>query len=412
MDELKYLLWLDKIFGSSNRELWNVLSRHHTSHEAYYAIKDGDYEGMTKSEIEKAQLVDVAYCEDIIAYCKKNEFNIISYKDDDYPRNLNRLIDKPPVLFCMGNPGFLNDSVTVTIVGARRPSEYSVRVANKICSDLASLGIVLISGFAMGIDSRAHAAALRNKVPTVAVLGSGLDIDYPKENTKFKRVIAQKGGAVISEFFPGTKPNAVNFPIRNRIMAALGIGTVVVEASETSGSLKTVGHALDMGRDVFAVAPADIFDPRYKGNIDLINDGAEVVLGYGDILKVFLDSYEREIILTNSKIKLDIDNSKSYKKNELKTKELKLNEFVYENQKENSDETETKANKIENNIDYSKLDELQTIIVEELKSGDKSINELTDILSSSYLTSDIIISLTELEMNGYVQLIQGTKYSL
>jgi DNA processing protein len=208
--------------------------------------------------------------------------HIVTLRDTDYPAMLFDLALPPPVLYVRGalpaRPG-------VAIVGARRASAYGRDVATAFAGELAERGLTVISGFARGIDAAAHRAALvAPGGTTVAVLGCGLDVDYPRGRRAERRQIAERG-ALVTEFPFAAAPQAYNFPVRNRIIAALGTGTLVVEATARSGSLITARLALELGRLIWAV-PGRIFDPRALGPNALIRDGA------------FLVQHPRDVVLT------------------------------------------------------------------------------------------------------------------
>ncbi len=178
----------------------------------------------------------------------------------------------------------LNEGYNISIVGSRKYSNYGKDVTKIICSDLCANNINIISGMAKGIDTFAHESCLNNEGYTCAVLGSGLDIVYPKENIKIFNKIVEKG-CVISEFLPGTPPYAYNFPQRNRIISALSDIIIVIEAGEKSGSLITANLALEQGKDVMAV-PGSIFSDESKGTNKLIKDGAFPLTCTNDIFNL------------------------------------------------------------------------------------------------------------------------------
>lgn len=205
---------------------------------------------------------------------------VLTRSDPRYPVRLHDLHDPPPVLFARGRLELLK-LPAVAIVGARRHTPYGREVATALGGGLARAGVVVVSGMARGIDAAAHAAALEGG--TIGVLGSGLDVVYPREHTALYERVGTEG-LLLSEFMPGEPALRYHFPRRNRLIAALSRGVVVVEASEKSGSLITVEHALDLGREVFAV-PGPIGRDTSIGTNRLIQDGAKLVLGIGDILE-------------------------------------------------------------------------------------------------------------------------------
>lgn len=205
----------------------------------------------------------------------------ICHSDPGYPENLLEIYDPPPVIFYKGQLKSA-DKLSVAIVGTRKPSPYGLVVAEKLAKDLTALGITIISGMARGIDSAAHRGALTGGARTIAVLGCGPDVVYPKENKKLMDEI-MNNGAVVSEFPPGTQPEAWRFPVRNRIISGLSQATLVVEAAERSGALITADFALEQGRDVMAV-PGNVVNPLSRGPHRLIKQGARLIEGAGDVL--------------------------------------------------------------------------------------------------------------------------------
>jgi DNA processing protein len=211
-----------------------------------------------------------------------NNFRVYCYADPDYPANLKKIPDPPPVLYCWGRFEH-GDDVAVAIVGTRRPSPLGIFHARQLSGQLSRQGLTIVSGMARGIDSEAHGGALEAGGRTVAVLGCGLNVVYPPENGQLMAEIARRG-AVVSEYPLGTQPVAGNFPARNRIISGLSLGVVVVEAAHDSGSLITADFAADQGRDVFAI-PGNIEHEGSKGPHKLIREGAKLVEDYRDILE-------------------------------------------------------------------------------------------------------------------------------
>jgi DNA processing protein len=207
--------------------------------------------------------------------------NFICHNAPEYPENLLQIFDPPPVIFVKGTL-ISSDKLAVAVVGSRKPSPYGLLVAEKLAKDLAAVGVTVISGMARGIDTAGHKGALAGGGRTVAVLGCGPDVIYPRENRRLVDNIAANG-AVISEYPLGTPPEPWHFPARNRIISGLSLGTVVVEAAEKSGALITADFALEQGRDVMAV-PGNIVSPLSRGPHKLIRQGARLVEGAGDII--------------------------------------------------------------------------------------------------------------------------------
>lgn len=228
-----------------------------------------------------------------IEYMLKNHVDIISIYDKKYPQKLKKIYDPPITLYVKGNSSILNDK-SIGIVGCRNVSGYGRRMAKYFSYNLAKKGINIISGLAKGVDSYAHIGAIccQNDYytninysscgKTIAVMGNGLDIIYPKDNEYLEEQIIKKGGAILSEYPIGTQPEKRNFPARNRIISGMSDKILVVEAKEKSGTLITVDFALEQGRDVFAV-PGNIDSANSVGTNKLIQQGAILVTNYNEI---------------------------------------------------------------------------------------------------------------------------------
>ncbi len=208
---------------------------------------------------------------------------VLTWEDAAYPERLGALEQPPPVLYLRGAI-LPEDAWAVAVVGTRRVTRYGRQVAEEIGAALARQGITVVSGLARGVDGIAHRAALQAGGRTIAVLGSGVDHIYPPEHRRLAEEIIP-AGALVSDYPPGTPPDAANFPPRNRIIAGLALATVVVEAGETSGALVTARFAAEQGREVFAV-PGGIYAPQSKGPNRLIKNGAHPFLSVDDLLEV------------------------------------------------------------------------------------------------------------------------------
>jgi DNA processing protein len=207
---------------------------------------------------------------------------VLTLDDESYPALLREIINAPVVLYGRGNL-LPQDERSVAMVGTRRASGYGKEMTKQLAGSLASAGITVISGLAAGIDAAAHQSALDVGGRSLAVLGSGIDVIYPSQHRELSRRI-QDAGAIITEYPPGTKPERGNFPMRNRIISGMTLGTVIVEAPERSGSLLTAELAGEQGREVFAV-PGNANSPNSRGCNLLIQDGARMVLSAEDILR-------------------------------------------------------------------------------------------------------------------------------
>ncbi|MBW2039114.1 MAG: DNA-protecting protein DprA [Deltaproteobacteria bacterium] len=258
------------VFAASVRELSAVEG---IGEKTIKAINDFPVEEVAAEELKKAEGLGVS---------------ILTFRDQGYPRDLLQIYDFPPLLYMRGELGE-EDSLAVAIVGSRRGSPYGRAVTKRISKELSSAGVTVVSGMARGIDTFAHLGALEAGGRTIAVLGCGVDIIYPPENKRLFFDIIDHG-AVISEFPLSTPPEGKNFPKRNRIISGLSLGVVIVEATADSGSLITASHALEQGREVFAV-PGNVGMTTSQGTNRLIKQGAKLVEGAGDILTEIFPQY-------------------------------------------------------------------------------------------------------------------------
>ena len=278
---------LSRIPGMTSYRFSLLISHFHTPSNVLNASPEelNSLQGLNETII--AQLVEKRdllrrVAEKDLDYVMKNQIQVMTFQDTEFPEALKTINSCPVILYVKG---LLTeqDQTGIAMVGTRNPSPYGQMLAKKFSQELTEIGITVISGMARGIDTFAHTSCLDNNGRTIAVLGSGIDICYPRENKALMDRIANSG-AVISEFPLGTPPEAYNFPVRNRIISGLSLGVVVIEAKEKSGALITADYALQQGREVFAV-PGNINAETSMGPNLLIKQGAKLVLQGKDILE-------------------------------------------------------------------------------------------------------------------------------
>ncbi len=233
---------------------------------------------------------DLREAEQILEFCFTEGIRVISCANPYYPKRLQNVYNKPLVLYVRGSIPDLNDRFCVSIIGTRDMSEYGKHMTFKLARQLIGYGAIIISGAAYGIDSSANNTAMFFETPTVAVLGSGVNVPYPASNKGMLDWIASNG-MVVSEFPPNTPPNGRNFPIRNRIISGLCDALIVVEAGERSGALITARQAAEQHRRVYAV-PGNVGSPNSFGTNNLIRDGAKLVTRAEDVLEDFADQFD------------------------------------------------------------------------------------------------------------------------
>ncbi len=294
----RYWMWLSLAIGVNNPKQKRI-------YELYNSIIDfyegGIYEWRLSGVFSEKDIVSLSDtklsdADEMINKCENLNISVVSIDDEAYPDRLREIYAPPCILYVWGTLPDFNSRLSIAMVGTRNATQYGVMASHVLSSSLAKLGVIVVSGGALGIDSASHIGALEANGTTICVLGCGIDYRYLISNASLRKNIASSG-AVISEYPPGTKSFPGNFPVRNRIISGLSNGVVVVEADEKSGSLITVSHALEQGREVFAVMGN--INSRYStGTNKMIKDGATPVTSYKDII----DAFPKYEIFNESKI--------------------------------------------------------------------------------------------------------------
>lgn len=283
----KYWIWLSLSIGTNNPKQKRVF-------ETYDSIIDfysgGIYEWrlsgiFSEKEINSLISTKLSDAQEVIDKCKKLGFDIICFDDSNYPSKLLNIPDPPCVLYVWGKLPDVDHRLSIAMVGTRSATQYGVMTSHVLSASLSKLGVVVVSGGAQGIDTASHLGVLEASGTTICVLGCGIDYKYLMSNASLRKNIASTG-AVVSEYPPGTKSYPSNFPVRNRIISGLSDGVIVVEADLKSGSLITVNHALEQGREVFAVM-GNINSRYSSGTNKMIKDGATPVTSYMDVIEAF-----------------------------------------------------------------------------------------------------------------------------
>lgn len=344
MDRTLLWVWLSLLFGPEKAIYRKIYT--YFDIEEVYNFDDSDLEvsDTVFSEYEKRNLLDknLGSAKKVIETCNKLGVQIITLDSDNYPKRLLDLTKYPAVLYCLGNLPKIDDMLCITVVGTRQQSTYGAKMAFELGYGLSKGGALVISGGAAGNDTSAQKGALYSGSKTVSVLGCGINVVYPRENKEFFEHV-KENGAILTEYPPSTPPDGMNFPKRNRLMAALSNGTVVVEGKSRSGTFITAGYTKELGRKLFAVpGPADQYTSEAPN--ELIKSGAIPVTSSIDVLEQFLDEYFEVIDLTASKSRPNYDfdsleetkttsfissifgktkNKKEKKKNETKSEEKK-----------------------------------------------------------------------------------------
>ncbi len=318
LKEKKYWIWLSLIPNLGSKKKQKLLNEYKNPEKIYYMKEKEllEVKGIGEKIVKDILSENIRECvQKNMEYMMKNNVDIISIRDKEYPHILKEIYDPPISLYCKGDASILNQK-TIGVVGCREATKYGKSAAKYFGYHLAKQNINIVSGLAKGVDSYAHIGAIcaqiekcnlqkRDNSPqvkennpqnttcpqgdnfescgkTIAVLGSGVDIIYPRENEFLAKQILEKGGVILSEYPLGTKPDKINFPARNRIISGMSNGILVVEAKEKSGTLITVDFALEQGRDVFVV-PGNINSHHSVGTNRLIQQGAKLITHYSEI---------------------------------------------------------------------------------------------------------------------------------
>ena len=296
---------------------------------------------------------------------------IIALSDPEYPPRLKEIYDPPVVLFVKGHVEVLAEP-GIAMVGTRHPTPYGSGMAERLSTDLAARGLVIISGLARGIDTASHRGAIAAKGKTVAVLGTGIDVMYPKENTRLTEQIIALGGALITEFPVGTSPAPQNFPIRNRIISGMSAGVLVIEAAEYSGTRITSRLALEQNRDVYAV-PGNVTNKGSWGPNTLIKQGAKLVATWEDVWEELSTDIQRAL-----------DAQRQNESPEAETASLFPGDAISPHEKK---------------------------ILRLLKQDESThIDQLVESLEDEISASEIFAALFELELNGKVRQLPGKNF--
>lgn len=330
------------------------------------------------SDTVKSKLISAKYdrAEKIIETCKEHKINILKITDSIYPDSLKNISIPPLVLYYKGIFPDFNTLPSITIVGPRKCTDYGKKAAFSLGYRLSRAGMIVVSGGAKGCDAAAHKGVLSAEGITALLLGCGILCNYLPENKPLREEVA-KSGCLISEYPPLARPSRISFPIRNRIMSGLTLGTVVVEGREGSGAIITAKAAAEEGRDVFVI-PGNPSVNEYKGSNNLLREGAKPLLDCSDIFGEYLPSYPEYLDIERAYSKKDgIKTKKEIKKYEKNLKETLSNEAK---------------------IVYNYLD--------------KQIFSIDD-LSATNLSSDLILSaLTELELENLIEPVVGGQYKI
>ncbi|GHU85052.1 DNA processing protein DprA [Clostridia bacterium] len=390
LDDLIYWIWFSQIAEIGRIKTSEVLLEYGSPRILFEQIKASSApKRFFKLFPKLVESPGLGGAKAILKNCRENGCEIITYADSLYPERLRQIYSAPPLFYAKGNLDILNEleqNGAICVVGARGCVEYGVNVTRELTRGLAEAGVITISGFAIGIDAVVHEETLAVSGKTIAVLGCGIDVDYPQKNAELRKKMLQGNGLFLSEYPLQTKATKFSFPVRNRVMAGLSDGVLVTEANLISGSLITANRCLDQGKDVFSV-PHNVGSPGSEGCNKLLKDGAFVVTEVNDILMELQNRY-RDI------------------------------ELIAEKKKDSSVERLLGQN-VEKSRDVGSID-LEDLIAG-LSDGSKRVysvlqsvpKELDFLVSELAMDlSDLLVSITELELLGLIKTHPGSLYSI
>ncbi|MEG2429464.1 MAG: DNA-processing protein DprA [Oscillospiraceae bacterium] len=409
MYDKMYWIWLSLIFPYGSDKPNEILSKYETPEHFYNLSEEemAENDFLTKKDIKIAKGTNIARAKIIIDDCEKKNIKFATFDDDLYPKRLKLIYGSPMVLYYVGDIKNIDDNVVITVVGTRRATDYSAYTTEYFSYNLAKAGAIIVSGCAVGIDASSHIGALRANARTIAVLGCGIDVNYPIPNYELKKSILKKGGALISELPPGENPTPKYFPTRNRIMAGLSLGVLVTHAPERSGSLITVEHAIEQGKDVFCVPPYSIFDSNYFGVIKYLRDGATPVFCAKDILIEYYGKYSHTLnadeIVGDYVTQMQLKNRKA----NVKVPAEKSQIVILTN-----DEVEKQTIEChDKDKEYiEKFDENKLLVYNNLNVMPKFIDDLSR--ESTVNIGNLLAILTEFEIMGIATSFSGRRYAL
>ena len=294
-----YYIWLSLRCGAGSDAANFLLSKFSSPKEIFEADKFELYDALPEREgIVKALCdKDISVAERVLEYCQRANVGVLTPESAVYPQRLRAIHAKPIVLYYKGTLPNIDEKVAIACVGTRKCSDKGARIAYKLGADLARAQAVVVSGMALGIDAMCARGALSSHGHTIAVLGCGIDIVYPRENEALMKAICENG-TVMTEYAPSMPPTGKHFPVRNRIIAGLSLGTVVVEADARSGALITAEHARKQGKDVFAF-PGDVESTFHSGTNELIANGAHMVRSAREVLAEYEQLWRGRIFAEN-----------------------------------------------------------------------------------------------------------------
>lgn len=399
-ENLLIWLWLVMTLGAANYRFWKMSDRFDSVHEFADAVADGRIDEMTDREREAAADIDMPQVKRFAESCFKRGIKIVCYESADYPERLRWIPNPPPVLFYKGDIRSLDSPALIAVVGARKPTEYSLMITERICTQLARAGVIVISGFESGIDIAANKAAVDSGAPTAAVCGRG--VGDPRSNNQLTPQI-ERGGVILSEISDSNDFPYVRYEYRNRILCGLSDGVLFIECSSESQGLNNAAHARVLGRPIFVLPPADITDRRYFGQRDLLRNGAIPVFDANDILRNLHSAGKAAELLL-----LDLGDESTKVHRQKPPKQNKTANNLKNEQKNNSKDLH--KSELSVTIDMSTLNEHQKEVFLLLQKGEQHLNVISEKLEMPVHV--LINELMRMQMAGLIEELPGRLYKL
>lgn len=369
---MEYYIWLQLCLGQGNRFIGRIFEAFSSAKSVFECETDKRLKLLPKTVCDKLNNALITEARSILDKCKASGIEVINYHNRNYPQALREITTPPVVLYVKGTIPNFEDTPSICIVGPRSVSDFGKKSAYSLGYRLAKSGFIVVSGGAVGSDTYAHIGALKAGGITVLVMPCGFSVSYLEENRALREHISNSG-CLISEYPPDTGVTKYTFPVRNRLLSALGMGTIIVEASKRSGTLITANHALEQGKDVFVI-PGMPNMKQYEGSNALLRDGAKPLLDTSDIFNEYISIFPD---------KIDIE--KAYKP-------VPKPEKTKNNKKILNVSLSNQAQIVYNYLDKQKF--------------------YPDDLNTGLSPSDLLSALTELEMEFIIRALPGGQYEI
>lgn len=398
---MEYYLWLLQLMGAANPKSQQFIRHYGSPKGVYEAMYGGDGKRfLSPSEARRLGGASLENSQRILNICEKQGIKIVPAGDKDYPKALANIYNPPMLLFYKGDLSCLDGEICISAVGTRDMTEYTKKVTKRTCSDLAKIGTVLISGMANGVDHTVHKAAVDAGGKTVGVLACGMAVDYPKGSMAFREEIYRTGGACISELLPTERPSRAYFAARNRLISGLGAGVIIFQAGMKSGALLTANHAVNQGKDLFCIPPADLFSANYCGVVSLLRDGAIPLFNYLDIVNYYFNEYSDKLDELNRKFKISYDKPFVFRESAASTSDGT-----------NAENPKSAGEQAAEQFDFKNRDpEFKRIYDYLLENGERQLEDITDVCGIS--PDAISLYLVDMEIEGLVEAKAGNRYCI